>query len=415
MDGIEARFAAWRLAWQGAAPGIGLRPDAAAEDAGTALRLWTEIEEHARAWQAAADRVQQMDAALQLDDEKLTGLAGRLGGVALSSADAAARLRAAQGAAATQMRLQGEVAALAGEMQAHRETMGRAEARLAALRLAAGVADDAGLVAELARAAERGRLMDVVQTRMGELHQLAPGRSEAELADEAGAVDIDQVPGRLVEIKSRLSELDAVRVTQGGSLADCRAKLLAMAKGLDVAGPSQAVQDGLAVIEDDAARYVRLRLAHALLQGGIEQYRRSQQGPLLARAGVLFERLTDGRYVRLELDETERGDPVISALRPEGTRCLADHLSEGTRDQLFLALRLASIAIEAEATQPLPLIADDLLVNFDDKRARAALRLLGEFGRTTQVILFTHHAHLVEMADLDAASLHRLPRELEAA
>jgi uncharacterized protein YhaN len=109
------------------------------------------------------------------------------------------------------------------------------------------------------------------------------------------------------------------------------------------------------------------------------------------------------------VEEAENGQLFIVALRPDGSDCPADRLSEGTRDQLYLALRLAAIESYAARAEPLPFIADDLLVNFDDRRARAALRVLAEFGAVTQTILFTHHHHIVELADPATASLHRLP------
>ncbi len=71
-------------------------------------------------------------------------------------------------------------------------------------------------------------------------------------------------------------------------------------------------------------------------------------------------------------------------------------LSEGTADQLFLALRIAAIEEHARRATPLPFIADDLFVTFDEPRTEAALRLLAELGAVTQVIVFTHHEHVVE-------------------
>jgi uncharacterized protein YhaN len=100
------------------------------------------------------------------------------------------------------------------------------------------------------------------------------------------------------------------------------------------------------------------------------------------------------------------------AARPDGTECPADRLSEGTRDQLYLALRLAAIESFAVRAEPLPFIADDLLVNFDDRRSRAAMRVLATFGQVTQTILFTHHAHIAAMADRATASLHHLPHSI---
>jgi uncharacterized protein YhaN len=68
------------------------------------------------------------------------------------------------------------------------------------------------------------------------------------------------------------------------------------------------------------------------------------------------------------------------------------------RDQLFLSFRIASIEQYCRAAEPLPFIADDLLVHFDDDRGVAALGLLAELGKTTQVLVFTHHRHVRDAA-----------------
>ncbi len=191
-----------------------------------------------------------------------------------------------------------------------------------------------------------------------------------------------------------------------------RQTLAEMERGNDAAGAAQEMETALADIDDIAGRYVTLRIAHELLRAGIERFRRQQQGPLLARAGQIFARLTEGRYDRLGLDE-EDGKTVVTACRPDGTECQADRLSEGTLDQLYLALRLAALESDARVTEPLPFIGDDLLVNFDDRRAKAAIRVrvLADFASVTQVILFTHHGHIAEMA-AGLASVHRLAADL---
>jgi len=73
-------------------------------------------------------------------------------------------------------------------------------------------------------------------------------------------------------------------------------------------------------------------------------------------------------------------------------------MSSGTSDQLYLALRLAAIEKRLVSSEPMPLILDDILVNFDDARAKAALDILADLSRKTQIIFFTHHRHLVELA-----------------
>ena len=73
-------------------------------------------------------------------------------------------------------------------------------------------------------------------------------------------------------------------------------------------------------------------------------------------------------------------------------------MSEGTRDQLYLALRLAALELHLARNVALPFVADDLLVNFDDRRAAAALGCLADLSEHTQVLYFTHHRHLLDLA-----------------
>jgi uncharacterized protein YhaN len=89
-------------------------------------------------------------------------------------------------------------------------------------------------------------------------------------------------------------------------------------------------------------------------------------------------------------------------------------MSDGTADQLYLALRLASLEQYLSGNEPLPFIVDDILLRFDDDRATATLEALLELSRKTQVIFFTHHRHMLGLADatLDAKGIqvHRLER-----
>ena len=74
-------------------------------------------------------------------------------------------------------------------------------------------------------------------------------------------------------------------------------------------------------------------------------------------------------------------------------------MSEGTVDQLFFALRVAAIEDAVATGVRLPFLADDLFINYDDARAKAGFEVLAELGRSTQVLFFTHHQHLVGLAE----------------
>jgi len=90
--------------------------------------------------------------------------------------------------------------------------------------------------------------------------------------------------------------------------------------------------------------------------------------------------------------------PVMVGRRVDGAPPVpVEGMSDGTRDQLYLALRLAAMDRYLEEHEPMPLILDDLLITFDNERARAILPQLAELARRTQIFLFTHHKHLVEL------------------
>ena len=73
-------------------------------------------------------------------------------------------------------------------------------------------------------------------------------------------------------------------------------------------------------------------------------------------------------------------------------------MSDGTRDQLYLSLRLAALELHLEQAMPLPFIDDDLFINYDDARSKAGLEALATLSEQTQVIFLSHHDHLVPIA-----------------
>ena len=159
-------------------------------------------------------------------------------------------------------------------------------------------------------------------------------------------------------------------------------------------------QATLASIRSDAERYIQVKLAAKILRDQIERYRQENQGPLVKRASEHFSALTLGSFDGLMTDFNEKDEPILAGIRPGGERVTVEGMSSGTRDQLYLALRLASLEKYMETSEPMPFIVDDILVDFDDARSQAALSALAELAQNTQVILFTHHSRVVEQSKL---------------
>ncbi len=409
----DAEIAEWATGWSGAAAALGLLADTAPEAGTVALALWRDVETVYRDWRSATDRIARMTQTIAAFNAEAAAIA-RHTAPDLADLDVhdairtlASRLEKCRAAAAERDKLTAERRRLEDAAAQATAKLQAAQADLATLHALAQTETDAGLQDAIARAVRHAALTAEIGVRETELHGFDDGKSLAELTTEAEGADLDTLPGRIADLDDRLRTIGTETTATADRLAELRHTLAAMQQGHDAAGAAQEMEDALAEIDEIAGRYVRTRLAHTLLRAGIDRFRRQQQAPLLSRAGALFARLTESRYQALGVEEDD-GKLAIVAERPDRSTCPADRLSEGTRDQLYLALRLAAIESYAATAEPLPFVADDLLVNFDDRRARAALRVLGEMGAQTQVILFTHHAHIVEMAEPALASLHRL-------
>ena len=96
---------------------------------------------------------------------------------------------------------------------------------------------------------------------------------------------------------------------------------------------------------------------------------------------------------------------MLVGVRANGGEIVSvDGMSDGTADQLYLALRLAGLEEYLDKNEPIPFIVDDILIKFDDARATATLQALTQLSSKTQIIFFTHHQHLVKLAEKNVDS-----------
>lgn len=146
-------------------------------------------------------------------------------------------------------------------------------------------------------------------------------------------------------------------------------------------------------------RYAVLGIARALLARTLALYEHERQPAVVARAATLFATVTDGRYPRLlaQVGDESGGGRGIEAVTPSGARVDAAALSRGTAEQLYLCLRLALAESFAARTEALPLVLDDVLVNFDPGRAHAVARAVADYARGHQVLAFTCHPHVAQI------------------
>lgn len=203
-----------------------------------------------------------------------------------------------------------------------------------------------------------------------------------------------EAPGKIRDIKDRLEESDrTMRQLVQTELTASQA--FEAIDGSEKAAVAEAQrQEAIADMSTAAEEYVQLATASTLLKWAVDRYRDRKQGPLLERASSIFEALTLGSFCKLRIDY-DQTPPALLAYRSKGAPVKVEGLSDGTRDQLFLALRIAALELQSEQSEPVPFIADDLFINFDDERSKAGLKALWNLSTKTQVIFLSHQEHLV--------------------
>lgn len=403
----ESQWQEWQQAWQAALAEAGHDGTLPVEQQETRLARMQDIQTLlAQMDSLRADDIEPLQSALDSWMRHARTLADQLMPDApadMSVQDLAltlaGRLKTARQDEAEHQRLQQQQARDRQALEAARQQQIQVDALLQPLRVAAGIDDMALLGPAIARSEERRQIEHEIQRIETALREAGDGQPIESLRTEATSIEPDQLQvelnrlgteaGQVVEEISRLSarhgQLKAAFDALNGSDAAARA--------------AARQQEAAAGMAEAAERYLRLKTAARLLQWSMERFRQTRQGPMLARASEIFQALTLGSFSRLLVDADSHDSPRLVSIRTDGNKPVeVPGLSEGTRDQLYLALRLAALDQQASQGNCMPLIADDLFINFDDRRTAAGLQVLGDVSRRMQVILLTHHDHLVPLA-----------------
>ena len=291
-----------------------------------------------------------------------------------------------------------EIKSLYARIEQHRGALASAAASVAHLMLAAGVDSNEALNGAIERSDRCRSLKAERESTAVKLREDGDGLTIEELKSDCAGVDLDEAAARESAIQTELECLQS-RLAEAAEEHSRARDAFEAQGGSDAAARAAADRDdALTELRDIAERYVRARGSTLLLEWAIDRYRRERQAPLLSRAGELFRILTTDSFTGLRVDYDDRDRPSLVGIRPGGEVVPVSGLSAGTADQLFLALRIAAVEEYTATRPPLPFVADDLFVNFDDDRAAAGLRVLEELSRQTQVLVFTHHRHWVGMA-----------------
>lgn len=145
-------------------------------------------------------------------------------------------------------------------------------------------------------------------------------------------------------------------------------------------------------------RHVVEAMAVHLVKAAQERFERDRQPDVVRTAGRVFSAMTGGRFVSVRVP---LGGESITVVTASGEVLPTSRLSRGTAEQLYLALRVGLIESFGAQGPHLPVLMDDIVVNYDAERVRGAAAAVAELAATRQVVFFT--CHEVTASVLEAA------------
>jgi uncharacterized protein YhaN len=320
----------------------------------------------------------------------LTGL-GRPADDPIAGLEAVRRdLGAAVAAAATRNRAIAELARIDGQVAANEAAISAIEADHAAFLAEGGVADAGELRAAVALAARRSDAQRAIDAARDVLLALSgPGDALAAFeADLASIGDLAGIQDDLAVVLARGREIEERRATVLEGLGAERETIARIERSAESAELRQQRADRIAELRELAESWSITSIALALLRRTRERYEREHRPDVLRAAEELLAAWTGGRYLRIlaplgkQVQELERSDGVVVPL---------GGLSTGTAQQLYLALRFGLVDHFARQAESLPIVMDDILVNFDPVRAERAARSIEDLATRHQVLYFTCH------------------------
>lgn len=405
LEAAEKVLAEWQKKWAAALDDLGLAANTTAEAVSAQIDIIDQMRETAgRINSLRHDRIEKIQRDM-IDFEQVVGELVQI--IATDLIDEVAddtvtelekRLDEAERVQGLRERQDEESEGLKKQIDTLEDQCRELAASISHLKQMAGVDDNDKLNTAIERSDKQRSIQTERQHIIDMLQQDGDGKSVEELEAECDGLVIDEVAAQEASLQAELDNLRQQQVEAADARSQTRQAFRSIGGDDAAAQAAAAREEALTEMSEVAGRYVRVRTSAMLLQWAIDRYRRDKQAPLLKRAGELFQIMTGSSFASLRVDFDAQDNAHLTGVRPDNSVVPVSGMSTGTADQLYLALRAASIEDYLERADALPFVADDLFINFDDERAAAGFKLLGQLAEKTQVLFFTHHRHLVDIA-----------------
>lgn len=363
------------------------------------------LKEQVRGLAAIDDRIGKIRADIEADARRISEFASLCGqrvdpssfGTLVGMADSLLRrFDAARDAARRREQLREQLALheATGQRQKQRLAAAR-EARMSLLE-ACRAEDEAELEARAGQHAQRRELEAGLANVEAALRAVSgPGEAHERLQSALSETDAAGIEARLAETEATAKALAERRTERNEQLWSAERRLEELAtdsRASDLRTRRADLTEELRVATGD---WSRLTIARVLLERARKKFEQERQPEVIRSAQGYFSTITAGRYDRVR---APLGQQTIEVFPADGSAARSpSQLSQGTQEQLYLAMRFGLIEQFARQRTVLPVVVDEILVNFDPERALATARAFSQLSERHQVLVFTCHPWVVDL------------------
>lgn len=218
--------------------------------------------------------------------------------------------------------------------------------------------------------------------------EVGTGESCDEFLTLLATTTLDDIRLAQAELEQKVQQTqEEIRIT-AGEIGSLKTSLHELVSNDELVQNETTLETLKQQLHDAYHEWLTARIALRVIDAAVSRYEEERQPAVIRFAQTAFGTMTGGRYERL-LKPLESNE--LHLHDTNGERKTVGELSRGTREQLYLAMRLGLIEQYEQSAEPLPVIMDDIIVNFDDTRGPLAIQALAEFAKDRQVIVMTCH------------------------
>ncbi len=417
----EKDLAQWQKDWEKAVRPLGLDADAIPPQANAVMNELKDLFDKLKEANLLQKRIEGIDRDADQFGKRVSGLTDAVAQdlkefpAEEATAELNTRLTRARTAESKRQTLQDQLSREKRRLDKSLQAITGTETRLNGMCQEAGCSSYDDLPAVEKRSDKRLQIEADLSNLDERLLNLSGGATIDDFIKEALKLDPDGINGDIELLNEAIEKLNKEKSDLNQTIGEERNELSKMDGSARAAEVAEDIQIQMGRLENDIEQYARLKIASRVLNQAIERYRDKSQGPILNRASALFQQITGGSFEGVRAEFDDNGKPMLVGVRANGAEIVSvAGMSDGTADQLYLALRLAGLEEYLAKNEPIPFIVDDILIKFDDARATATLQALARLSSKTQIIFFTHHRHLVKLAEKNCDSAALIKHNLDA-